>query len=130
MKRIYHPYWLWEDYKAGFYNNCSGSIKKDFLSKVVLFFNDENLTREFMYKVVDEWENSCEHNFTNESMNKIAYLGQSAVCLWNGIPNTVTMEAWSLLSKDVQIRSNNIATEVIEYWKNKYKNKQLCLKLD
>ena len=27
MKRIYHPYWLWEDYKAGFYNNCSGETK-------------------------------------------------------------------------------------------------------
>lgn len=130
MKRIYHPYWLWEDYKFGFYDNCSGETKKQYLKDVVSFFNDPYLTEEYMKRVVDEWIYSCEHNFTNEAMNKIAYLGQSAVCLWKGIPNTVTMEAWSLLTKEVQNRSNEIAKEIINYWINKNKNIQLCLKLD
>jgi len=23
MERIFHPYWLWEDYKSGFYDNAT-----------------------------------------------------------------------------------------------------------
>jgi hypothetical protein len=40
------------------------------------------------------------------------------------------MEAWSLLTKEVQMRSDKIALEVIAEWESKNKNIQLCLKLD
>lgn len=130
MKRIFHPWWLWEDYRAGFYDNISGELKKEYLKKSVEMFNDEILTRKFMFFVVNNWEFSCEHNLTNPSMNKIAYIGQSACCVYAKVPSTITMEAWSLLSDDVKKRSNDIAAEAIEYWINKNKNKQLCLKLD
>ena len=128
--RIYHPYDLWEDYKAGFYDNCSGSEKSVKIEKVLEMFNSEKLTTIFMNKVIEEWVNSCEHNLTNESMNKIAYIGQGACCLYYNIPSTVTMEAWSLLDKDVRDRSDKIAKTVIEKWNNRNKNKQLCLSLD
>lgn len=131
MKRIYHPYNLWEDYKYGFYDNCSGSEKQNKIDKAIEMFNSESLTRKYMNKVVDEWKYSCEHNLTNESLNKIAYIGQAACCLYADIPNTITMEAWSKLSKDVQNRSDEIAKEVINKWENN-NNKlvQLCLKFD
>jgi hypothetical protein len=130
MKRIYHPYWLWEDYKAGFYDNCSGAEKNLFISKILEMFNSEKLTREFMLRVVNEWKYSCEHNLTNESMNKIAYIGQSACCLYCGAPNTITMESWNLLSNEVKERSNLIANEVLTIWQDQNKFVQLCLKLD
>ena len=114
MKRIYHPFNLWEDHKAGFYNNCSGDIKKQNLQKVVEFFNDSNLTYQFMDKVMNEWKFSVEHNMTNESMNRVAYLGQSAVCLCYGVPSTVTMEAWSLLDKQTQDTANSIANTILK----------------
>ena len=44
MERIYHPYWLWEDYKNGFYDNISGDQKKTLILKVIEMFNDEKLT--------------------------------------------------------------------------------------
>lgn len=116
FKRIYHSWEKWEDYKHGFYENCSGGIKKEMIDSVIEMFNDEQKTTTYMNKVINEWKNSCEHNLTNEGMNKIAYIGQAACCLYNSIPSTVTMEAWSLLSKDVQDRANNIAISVIEEW--------------
>jgi|TARA_R100000541_G_scaffold48778_1_gene55860 hypothetical protein len=130
LKRIYHPYTLWEDYKAGFYDNVSGKAKQSKIEKVLEMFNSSKLTEKYMNKVIDEWVYSCEHNLTNESMNKIAYIGQGACCLYAGVPSTITMECWRLLSVDVQERSNLLAISVIEKWNNNNKNKQLCLNFD
>lgn len=128
MERVYHHYEKWEDYPAGFYNACSGKEKESKIQKVIEMFNSELLTREFMTKVISEWKYSCEHNLTNPAMNQIAYIGQSACCIYAEVPSTATMEAWSLLSNEVQYRSDSIAREVLEIWKTK--NNQLCLNLD
>jgi hypothetical protein len=130
MKRIYHPYWLWEDYKAGFYDNVSGEEKKRLLLKSVEMFNSKELTKSNMLRVIEEWKYSCEHNLTNESLNKIAYIGQGACCLYSKIPSTITMEAWSLLTEEVKNRSNELALFTIKQWETNNKNIQLCLKLD
>jgi len=128
--RVYHHYKKWEDHKNGFYNNCVSSKKKEMLKKVLEMFNSEELTKKYMIKVVNEWKNSCEHNFTNPSLNRIAYLGQAACCLFCGIPSTVTMEAWSLLDKKIQQRSDKIALEIIDIWFKSNRWEQLCLNLD
>lgn len=46
--RIYHPYNRWEDFKAGFYDNCTGEAKKEKIQKVLEMFNSAKLTRKFM----------------------------------------------------------------------------------
>lgn len=130
MKRVYHPFWLWEDFKCGFYDNISGDKKKELSKKVVEMFNSPEKTKHYMMKVINDWKYSCEHNLTNDSLNKIAYLGQGACCLYAGIPNSITMESWSLLTKEVQNESDRIAKEVLTIWENKNKNIQLCLNLD
>lgn len=127
--RIYHPYQLWEDYKCGFYDNCSGAGKLEKIEGAVKMFNSKNLTRQYMQLVID-WKYSCEQNFTNPSINKIAYIGQGACCLYGNIPNTITMEAWNLLERDVQCRSNKIAEEVLRKWIKENREIQLCLNID
>jgi len=128
--RIYHPYWLWEDYKAGFYENCSGEQKQVYIEKIIEMFNSEKLTLESMFSVVDNWKYSCEHNLTNNSMNCIAYIGQGACCIYCGAPSTITMECWSKLTKEVQERANKNALQAIERWKENNKFIQLCLNID
>lgn len=128
--RIYHPYWLWEDYKAGFYENCSGEQKQKYFEKIIEMFNDEKLTIENMNVVVDTWVKSCEHNLTNPSMNQIAYIGQGACCIYCGAPSTVTMECWSKLTKEVQDRADKNAQDAIKRWKETNKFIQLCLNID
>ena len=128
--QIFHHYSFWEDYKHNFYDNVSG-IEKD-KKRLLVFemFNSEKLTRDCMTYVIKNWKYSMEHNLTNNSINKIAYIGQCACAYYGNIPNTVTMECWSELSKEVQERSNKIAEELINKWIVKNKNIQLCLNID
>jgi len=130
MSRIYHSYMFWEDYKCGFYNNHSGKEKQNMIIKGIEMFNSERKTKKYMNKDVEEWKYSCEHNFTNPSLNKIAYIGQGACCLYGGIPNTITMEVWNMLDTEVQKRSNKIAEQMLNRWKEKNKEIQICLNLD
>ncbi len=128
--RIYHPYWLWEDFKAGFYDNCSGEKKNFFIEKSIEMFQSKQLTKENMFYIVDNWKYSCEHNLTNQSVNKIAYIGQAACCHYSGCTSTITMEVWNMLDLKVQKIANTIALEAIERWKENNKIIQLCLNLD
>ncbi len=54
FKRIYHPYTLWEDYKAGFYDNISIREKQHKLEKVLEMFNNDVLTDKYMNTVIEE----------------------------------------------------------------------------
>jgi len=128
--RVFHPWYKWEDYNYDFYNNCTGEEKNKKIKLVLEMFNSESLTRENMFFVVDNWKHSMEHNLTNNSINQIAYIGQSACSNYYKIPSTVTMEAWSMLTKNVRDRSDKIALEAIARWKNNNKLIQRCLNLD
>lgn len=127
INQLYYPYYLWEDYKYSFYETISGKIREEKLESCLKMFNSEELTIEYMEKVINEWYYSCRINFTNPSINKIAYLGQSACALFDNIPNTVTMEGWGLLSQDVRDRSNLIAKQKIDKWFLNFKSNQLCI---
>lgn len=130
MNRVYHPWQKWEDHKSGFYNPCSGQEKEQKIKKVLELFNDVFICTDYMNRVINEWTYSCEHNLTNPSLNKIAYIGQAACCIYDKIPSSVTMEAWSLLDKKTQERADKIAGSVLKKWENKNKNIQLCLNID
>ena len=130
LQQIWHPYNLWEDYKNGFYDNVSGKNKQELISKVIELFSDKELTQEYMQRVVNEWIFSCEHNLTNYSMNRVAYLGQAACCLYAKVPSTITMEAWSLVGKKHRDEADLIAENIISKYELNNQNKQLCLKLD
>jgi hypothetical protein len=131
IQQIYHPYYLWEDYKCGFYDNISGVNKDNLTKQVVLFFENDNLVQEYMQKVIKQWVNSCEHNLSNLSMNRIAYLGQAASCIYCAAPSLITMNAWSYVNQVSQNKANEIAQTIINKWEVEFiKNKQLCLKLN
>lgn len=121
LKRIYHNYNLWEDYKNGFYDIISGNEKEEKIKKVIELFNDKELTEKYMNRVICEWKYSCEHNLTNYSMNRIAYIGQAACCIYNKVPNTVTMYSWKFLDYSIRERSDKIANKTIKIWEQRKK---------
>jgi hypothetical protein len=116
IERLHHSWEKWEDYKAGFYNNVSGKDKQGLIDSAVEMFSSAELTKINMSKVIKRWFFSCEQNLTNNGMNKIAYIGQAACCIYAGVPSTVTMEAWSSVSKENQTIANTIAEEVLKEW--------------
>lgn len=124
-ERIYHPYHLWEDFKNGFYNPHN----EDKIQSVIDMFSSEIKTQECMEFVINNWKYSCEHNLTNQSLNRIAWLGQSACCIYDKVPSKTTMQAWNLLDEKTQLRANNIAQKTIDKWFNNNKKIQLCLNI-
>lgn len=122
MIRIYHRFELWECFKNGLYENKSGLNKEECILKVIDFFSQQIVTEIYMKKVISEWHYSCEHNLSNLSLNRIAWLGQSACCLYAKIPYNITMEAWSHVEKGNQKKADSIALSIIEKYEKRFTN--------
>lgn len=128
MERVYHRYEDWECFKNGFFKNISGEEKKLKSLKVIEIFTNEKETEFLMLRVVKEWINSSEHNLTNLGLNRVAWLGQSACCIGEGLPYKITMETWRLVPEKDRIKACEIAQEIITDYEKQQKTKQLCLK--
>jgi hypothetical protein len=117
MNRIYHTWDKWECYPAGFYNgqapkNLSAQqcleMYRDFLSDIPRF-------NACMIRVVTEWKNSCEHYLSNECMNRIAWLGQAAMCIETGIPAQFR-GGYNLLTEEQKKLADEAALSVLNLW--------------
>jgi len=115
--RIFHTYDKWECYKAGFYKTTppEGMTKEDCLTEYKKLLTDDKLFRETLNKVITEWEFSCEHYLTNKAMNRIAWLGQAALCYSKGI-SAEFRGGFNLLTKNEQKKANEIALEYLNKW--------------
>ena len=130
MKRIYHHYNIWECFKNKMYLtkdlNESENIKK-----VIDFFTDENLFLDVGNELIEIWKFTLQHHLTDESINKIAYIGQIACNYKYNIPEITTKKAWYLLDEKIQLKSNNNAKLILKkYLNNETENRQLCFILE
>ena len=117
IPRIYHRWENWECYPAGFFEEHppKGMTHEDCQNKYAEFLIDIPLFKSWAYKVVEQWVNSCEHNLTNSTMNRIAWMGQASVCLAYGIPSKYR-GGYHLLTLQEQENADKAALEVINYW--------------
>lgn len=128
MERIYHRYEKWECFKAGIFNNASGKEKELMVQKIIEMFSHKKLTEKYMNRVISLWPHSVEHNLTNTTMNRVAWLGQAACCLYCGAPHTVTMETWNKIDKKHRDIADQIAKKIITRYET-IDSRQTCLKL-
>ena len=119
MVRIFHPYWLWEEYKAGMWRTESKEYNETNLHNVIEFTGNHILYGEAMIKVVDNWKISCEHNLTDLSINRKAWIGHAACCYEKGYPEYLVREAWGHLNEQQQYLANLEAEKAIKYFENK-----------
>jgi hypothetical protein len=70
---------------------------------------------EALDRVITEWRNSCEHYLTNSAMNRIAWLGQAALCISKGIPSEFR-GGYSLLSEEQQLSADRSALDALNKW--------------
>lgn len=117
MERIYHTWNEWECYRAGFFEvrPPKGMTDEQCIESYRQLLLDVPEFQRIMRLVIKEWPNSCRHNLTNERMNRIAWMGQSALCYKYGIPAKYR-GAYNLLSEEQQINADNAALEVINEW--------------
>jgi hypothetical protein len=117
MIRIYHRWEKWECYKAGFFGEHppKGMTAQECHEKYAEFLSNTKLFELSAYRVINEWVNSCEHNLSNESMNRIAWMGQAAMCIHTGVPSKFR-GGYHLLTAEKQLEADQTALKVINYW--------------
>jgi hypothetical protein len=120
MPRTHHAWDKWECYKAGFFKNPpTGDAGVAGRQEYKDFFTDLSRFKAGIIAVFNDWPFSCEHNLSNEKMNRIAWLGQAAICRIHGLPSTMA-SAYSELPQQIRDAADVLAQEWITKWEDKY----------
>jgi hypothetical protein len=125
--RIFHTFEKWECHKAGFYaGSKEGMRAEECENEFSALLSDDDRFRGALKLVTSNWINSCEHYLTNKAMNRIAWLGQAAVCYSTGIPSKFC-SGFNLLTSEQQDHANEIALEFLNMWMKKYDRPELTM---
>lgn len=121
MRRIYHSWDKWECFRAGFYATSppDGMTSEDASESYSVFLRDLKGFYQAMERVSLEWPNSCEHFLTNRSINRIAWLGQSAMCIETGVPS-IYKSGFQLLSDEQRRMANETAQLFLTKWEDEH----------
>lgn len=118
MERIYHTWDKWECYRAGFFENkpknsnlSEGECKYAYAK----FLRDIPRFETAMAGVLRDWPTSCEQWLSNERMNRIAWLGQAAMCYATGIPSAFC-GGFNQLTPEEQQAANLAALKYLNIW--------------
>lgn len=120
MTRIFHPFDKWEDYKHNFYGGMLDYDKTNTLETYASLLRDLPAFEEALKIIIDQWKYSCEHNLSNENMNRIAYLGQASCALVFNVPHNVCMGGYNLLTLEEQKAADAIAQKYLDIWLARY----------
>lgn len=115
--RILHTWDKWECYKAGFHEDKgpNGMSIEEGEEKYREFLSDLDAFRSALSGVIMTWVNSCEHNLTNDRMNRIAWLGQAAMTFAHGVP-AVCRGGYHRLTKVQQEQADKAALDALNDW--------------
>ena len=114
MRRVYHPYHVWEDYRAGMYNLSDRIEEHRALSRELLADPVELLKG--MRDAIEAWPLAAEHNLTGLGLNRRAWLGAVACCYVHGAREHTVRDAWWSLTEAQKAAANGVADRVIEEW--------------
>lgn len=115
--RIYHTWDKWEAFEAGFFDSTApkGWTADGCRAMYAEFLRDLPRFKAAMDGVLADWPNSVEHNLTNDRMNRIAWLGQSAMCYDTGVP-AVFCNGYAQLSPAEQQAADLAALEKLNLY--------------
>lgn len=116
MERIYHHFEDWEEYHAGMWRIVRGEQRKENVQRAAALMRDPERFQLSMQRALAEWPNSCAHNLSAESTNRIAWLGHAGCCLGAESPEENTRAAWHTLEQFEQDEANRVAALVLALW--------------
>ena len=125
--RIFHTFEKWECHKAGFYASRKEGMTQDQCENAYAeFLGNDDKFKQGLEGVLENWVHSCEHYLTNKAMNRIAWLGQAAMCFSTGVPSKFC-SGFNLLTIEQQERANEIALEYLNKWNDKYNRPHITM---
>jgi len=129
VKQVWIPWDQWECVKAGMQNSAC-SISHDFEKhkrSYADFLSDSSRFRQAAISMTKKWPLSCVNFLTNESINRIAWIGQASACFEIGLSSAYRSGFW-LLSEVQQAEANLVAALVLREWiieHNKIANREV-----
>ena len=90
--------------------------RETYLQRAIEFTGNAQRYGKYMMRVVKEWRYSCEHNLTDRSQNRRAWVGHAACALAFQCPEDIVRQAWGHLSEQQQNEANAQADIAIGYW--------------
>jgi len=93
----------------------SGEGRGDERESYRLFLSNIPRFRNALTRVLSEWPISCEQFLSNEHINRIAWLGQSSMCIDSGVPARFR-GGFRLLTINQQNIANQTALEFLNLW--------------
>lgn len=127
-KQVFYNHCFWEKDHSRMWKKLNGEEKNYAIKQSFKVMSDAEKFYTAMIKVIREWPIVCEHNFTNNSQNRRAWLGHAACCIAVGSPEETTRIAWWKLTQKQRDDADEIAELIIEVWGKFYKEDQLCQK--
>ena len=117
MNRIYHHWEKWECVMMGMYKTVApNDMPPDEVKEMYAeFLRDTPRFETALARVINEWPISCEQFLSNQSSNRIAWLGQSSMCIETGIP-FVFRAGFKLLTNEEQRIANATAGQWLKKW--------------
>jgi len=129
--RVYHPWTSWECYAAGMYDGMSIYDADTCKKMYAEFLADTQRFEAAMIKVAECWPLSCEHFLTNDGINRIAWLGQAAMCMDTGISRR-HRAGYMLLTDEQKRMANGAAARFLTHWlrTNSVKDRRLRVEVE
>lgn len=94
--------------------------KDDTLALYASLLKDLSKFETALQTIIRDWKHSCEHNLSNEGMNRIAWLGQASCALVYQVPNSVSMGGYNLLTLEEQKSADAMAQKYLDLWLERY----------
>ena len=127
IERIYHTWDKWECYPAGFYETKFKDFEDEECKKMYCeFLASEERFEAALIRVLAEWKNSCEHYLTNDSMNRVAWLGQAAACIALGLPSKYR-SGYFMLTHAQRDAANALALRYLNKWLSERGNEAVTM---
>ncbi len=123
MKRIWHDYRKWEDFKNGMYNEVKDELKTNRVSDSIALLKDEYILEIIMREVITNWFYASEQFLTHKASNRQAWLGQAACNYAHKATESETRQAWNQLTTEEMKKANDIADIVIKEWECKHEKR-------
>lgn len=92
--------------------------REQMLREAIEFTGDHVAYGRAMRRVIKEWPISCEHNLSNLTQNRKAWIGHAACALERGMCEDVVRAAWSQLTDEQRRLANEQAQKAIEVWES------------
>ena len=113
--RAFAHHGYWECFREGFYTKTCDHSREIILLSQLLLQSPERFA-ERCAETIRTWPISAAVHLSNGSINRRAWLGQSACYVAHGACPECTKAAWRSMTEDQQNEANRIATEAMEKW--------------